>query len=193
MTRKRAKEISLEVWRYLAGRPEICRKEDMPAALYRKISRSLYYCWLCNLYGPGNGPDNGCPGCPGCPLSAGGSWCGCPEHPYYRWLHSLGTAGRKEAAEEIARLIEAWEVQEAAGRKALYLVTAAQCGWDEYDGIVVVARSEKQAVEKCLEGYGENGGHYTHFGTVQGPFTAVLLDPAKYKTGDRHIASFNAG
>jgi hypothetical protein len=37
MTEKMAKELSLEVWRYLAEHPEIFSKHELPSRLWGKI------------------------------------------------------------------------------------------------------------------------------------------------------------
>jgi hypothetical protein len=77
--------------------------------------------------------------------------------------------------------------------KKFYLVTASNYGYDEYDSIVVVAYSESQAVRLALEKGGPGGLNYPHFDESQGPFSAEYFSPFKYKTGDKPIASFNAG
>ncbi|MDR0709628.1 MAG: hypothetical protein LBF77_06150 [Spirochaetaceae bacterium] len=111
MTRKEAKELSLEVWRYLAGHPEIRGKKALPLTLFRKIRDIPCHCPLCGLFiATGSSYRD----CPGCPLSGGGYYCGSDGHPYDRWNCSLSreTGVRKEAAEEIVRVIEAWEAEE---------------------------------------------------------------------------------
>jgi hypothetical protein len=106
MTKKEVKELSLKVWRYLAEHPEITRKQDLPGELYGAIRNLMCECPLCELlltiYSFG---------CPRCPLSEGEDYyCCTPGQPYYRWGKAAFAKERKEAAEEIVRRIEAWEV-----------------------------------------------------------------------------------
>ena len=62
MTKAEAKELSLEVWRYLAEHPETEKKRDLPADIIYKIKKFFVWCPLCELFN--NGEDN----CSGCPL-----------------------------------------------------------------------------------------------------------------------------
>jgi hypothetical protein len=50
MTRHEAKELSLEVWRYLAEHPEINKKHDLPPHLFEKISDLFNQCPLCDYF-----------------------------------------------------------------------------------------------------------------------------------------------
>jgi hypothetical protein len=77
--------------------------------------------------------------------------------------------------------------------KAFYLVTASQCSYDEYDSIVVVANSKRQAIKEALTDGGDNGLRYPHFADNQGPFSAERLNPRYYIIGDKPIASFRTG
>ena len=109
MTKQEAKDLSLEVWRYLAAHPEIVRKADLPKELYQKIMRLHGECPLCHLFITYHRLN-----CPGCPLS--GDDCGCLDtgRAFERWYNSRTIMIRQEAAEEIVRLIEAWDVESAA-------------------------------------------------------------------------------
>jgi hypothetical protein len=107
MTCKEAKELSLEVWRYLAEHPEIARKGDLPAPLWKKIMHLRCYCPLCELFF-----ISGSSSCPGCPLSGKDYRCESHGQPYSGWHWAGPKAVRKEAAEEIVRRIGAWEVEE---------------------------------------------------------------------------------
>jgi hypothetical protein len=105
MTRQEAKELSLEVWRYLAEHPEIWSKGELPYSIYVKIKDMFCRCPLCELFSVCGR------GCSGCPLSGNGYYCDTSGMPYNRWWQSTTSDSRKEAAEEIVRLIEAWEVE----------------------------------------------------------------------------------
>jgi hypothetical protein len=94
MTKQEAKELSLEVWRYLAEHPEIRRKENLPDGIYNKIRDLEFECPLCEVLRY----------CALCPLAD----CA----PYERWVDKRDTKVRQGAAREIVRLIEAWEPEE---------------------------------------------------------------------------------
>jgi len=49
MTKQEAKELSLEVWRYLAEHPEISSKANLPEPLFDKIKVMMNQCPLCEL------------------------------------------------------------------------------------------------------------------------------------------------
>jgi hypothetical protein len=94
------------VWRYLAEHPEINKKHQLPNSLYKKIKFLKNECPLCGIF-----YRNSFLSCPGCPLSGQRSYCCSPGRPYNRWRFvSSGEKERKEAAEEIVRVIEAWDV-----------------------------------------------------------------------------------
>jgi hypothetical protein len=81
-----------------------------------------------------------------------------------------------------------------ASTKAFYLVEAAHVEYDEYDSMLVVARSETQAIKLCTEDTGEHTIlRHAVFESRQGPFTAKRISQFMYKIGDKPIASFNAG
>jgi hypothetical protein len=63
MTPIEAKELTLEVWRYLAEHPEIIDKFHLPGYLWEKIVRLDQFCPLCELY-RGNSHRLVCPKCP---------------------------------------------------------------------------------------------------------------------------------
>jgi len=50
MTKRKAFELTIEVWTYLAEHPEIQDKDVLPKALYKKISRLRCRCPLCSYY-----------------------------------------------------------------------------------------------------------------------------------------------
>ena len=104
MTEEEAKEISLEVWRYLAEHPEIKYKRNLPKELVDKIEEFSCWCPLCELFCAYDY-------CPGCPLDDAN--CKNDNSLFDLWEHSPygeeGRAQRAKAAAEIARKIKAWE------------------------------------------------------------------------------------
>lgn len=119
MTRMEAKELSLEVWRYLAEHPEIRRKEGLPVALYKKVVGLAGRCPLCELFWSFNDI------CEGCPLDAPGLHCGGKGVAYDRWVSAETAAARKKAAKKIVRLIEVWEIEEGSKETGWPIRTAA--------------------------------------------------------------------
>ncbi|MDR1837592.1 MAG: hypothetical protein LBQ89_08045 [Treponema sp.] len=101
MTAQEAKELSLEVWRYLAEHPEIGIKEGLPKYLWDKIKDLLFQCPLCAI------ENINCFSTKGqitCPL------LGCSD--YHCWLEAHTKETRKDAAKKIVVAIEAWEPKE---------------------------------------------------------------------------------
>jgi hypothetical protein len=96
MTQKKAKELSLEVWRYLRDHPEICLKDGLPKDLWEDIFHLVNACPLCQFF-------RGCSS--DCPLGG----CVARDTPYMKWGWSKTNKERQEAAAEIVRRIEAWE------------------------------------------------------------------------------------
>jgi hypothetical protein len=68
MTRKEAKELTLELWRYLAEHPECDRKSKADPAIYVKVENLAGLCPLCELFYSIE--------CVNCPLERRGSGCG---------------------------------------------------------------------------------------------------------------------
>ena len=105
MTPKEAKELTLKVWRYLARHPKIDHKYKLPIKLYTKVANMLNTCPLCTLF------YGGCVTCLGCPLRG----CGLGS-VYNDWSTSipskLGIRVRREAAQNIVAILEAWEPEE---------------------------------------------------------------------------------
>jgi hypothetical protein len=104
MTKQEAKEVSLEVWRYLAEHPEIHSKADLPQELFEKIEPLKYECSLCELF------KSDCRGCPLCEADEA-----CTEYysAFCRWdSNSAGDMTRKEAALRIVEIVSAWEPEE---------------------------------------------------------------------------------
>jgi len=109
MTKQEAKEITLEVWQYLADHPEIDDKKRLPGYLYRKVKSFLNLCPLCELF---MDSSLGVSECTGCPLDS------CARGSFYaKWnlvyiWDKNPKAMRKEAAQEIINKVKAWEVKE---------------------------------------------------------------------------------
>jgi hypothetical protein len=103
MTEKRAKELSLEVWRYLAEHPEITHKADLPEYLMKKLYWLKSHCPLCELFMV--------PKCRLCPLNLAGESCLDQKSLYGKWFNAnTNTETRREAAMGIVKIIEEWNV-----------------------------------------------------------------------------------
>jgi hypothetical protein len=50
MTKRKAFELTIEIWAYLAEHPEINDKADLPEELYKEIKRLTCRCPLCAYY-----------------------------------------------------------------------------------------------------------------------------------------------
>ena len=113
MTKKEAKEISLEVWRYLAEHGEIKSKFDLPAAMFEKIKNFTGRCPLCELVNP-DGDYEHSQNCSGCPLDDDN--CINDNSLYHQWARpskdKRGDELRAKAARGIVREIGAWEPEE---------------------------------------------------------------------------------
>jgi hypothetical protein len=99
ISKKEAKRLALEVWRYLAKHPGIPSKFCLPLNLRLKIVPFRNLCSLCSVF-LGN--------CHCCPLG------GCAEDStdYQKWFNSERRDTRKKAAQAIVDKIKAWEVEE---------------------------------------------------------------------------------
>jgi len=98
MTKQEAKELSLEVWRYLAEHPEIENEEDLPEELFAKIDGMSCNC-----------PISETVLCLNCPLVS----CSNENTMYGIWYHAKNFSTRRAAAQKIVAAIEAWEAEEA--------------------------------------------------------------------------------
>jgi len=99
MTKQEAKELSLEVWRYLAEHPELRTKENLPNEIFYKIRFCEHYCPLCDLFKKQYE-------CNRCPLVH------CMDGSYYSKWYESGYGDneiRKEAAQKIVDAIQAWK------------------------------------------------------------------------------------
>jgi len=100
ITKKEAKELTLEVWRYLRDHPD-ADKSDLPQELYSKIAKFINRCPLCEIfYELLIGCDKKCP------LFC----CYRNGEVYDRWSSEIDEDERQQAAAEIVERVEAWEV-----------------------------------------------------------------------------------
>jgi hypothetical protein len=109
MTKAEAKEISLEVWGYLAEHPECDHKRKVPDDIYSKIKDCDSECPLCEMYSENI--------CRGCVLDAAGEGCFNIDSAWYKWwidapLEEEGNEARAAAAKRIVSIIEAWDTGE---------------------------------------------------------------------------------
>jgi hypothetical protein len=105
MTRKEAKELTLEMWRYLAEHPECYSKCQVEKRIFNKARKYANKCPLCEVFYAGYG----C--CKNCPLEIAGENCSEPHSVYFLWKNSdvLDKRCRQEAAGRIAEIVSAWE------------------------------------------------------------------------------------
>jgi hypothetical protein len=108
MTRKEAKELTLELWRYLAEHPECYQKDMVPQDIYDKVKALESKCPLCEVF---NKPPNYCVSCP---LYKADEWCLNDGSAWYRWFRSAfdNPGERKEAANQIVKIVSAWEPED---------------------------------------------------------------------------------
>jgi hypothetical protein len=109
MTQKEAKELTLEMWRYLADNPDFLTKSSLPLYTYARIRGLRNRCPLCELF---VGGDEKRP-CAFCPLFlAEGLDCTEEGSAYNRWVYAETEAERGKAAERIVEIVSAWEPEE---------------------------------------------------------------------------------
>ena len=110
MTRKEAKELSLEMWRYLAEHPEIDDKGDLPDGVFERIkyfSTQCAQCPLCGLFHPETNYAYECPGCPPDAKNDNGAGLLC-----FTWFVASSEEIRQKTAREMAAVIENWNPEE---------------------------------------------------------------------------------
>jgi hypothetical protein len=120
MTHREAKELCLELWRYLEEHPEVQWKHHVPPELWKKILYLDCECPLCELFSSENSfceadeGDEDFDGCEGCPLFEAGEECLRDRSAYKEWSHSLSSdcETRKKAAHRIVEIVSAWEPEE---------------------------------------------------------------------------------
>jgi hypothetical protein len=107
MTQKEAKELSLELWTYLAEHPECYARDRVPDELYSKVKMIEGFCPLCAVF------DNCF--CTGCPLKIARCKCIGEDSPWSEWVNSSikETDRRKQAAERIVQIVSAWDPEDA--------------------------------------------------------------------------------
>jgi hypothetical protein len=98
MTKREAKELSLELWRYLAEHPEIKQKIYLPIALYDKIKNLPGNCPLCEVFSD----------CADCILKI----CVTGSGLFKNWFLARDKEQRRKAALKIVRRVGAWKVEE---------------------------------------------------------------------------------
>jgi hypothetical protein len=110
MTQKDTKELTIEMWTYLAEHPEIRVKDQMPSYLWDKVRIFIAECPLCALF------NDRSANCPGCPLDADGKNCCLDESPFDLWFNSdLEQRDlRARCAQDIVDIVSAWEPEEEA-------------------------------------------------------------------------------
>jgi hypothetical protein len=104
MTKKKAKELTILMWTYLAEHPKITEKNELPEELYRKIKHLCNECPLCELFlKKGDSCDN-------CPLRAAGNFCSSGNSFYYLWRHAGNPKLRSAAAWGIVNIVKEWKI-----------------------------------------------------------------------------------
>jgi len=96
LTKKKAKKICLEIWKYLRTFPEIDTKMDLPEKLFNKIKPMRGECPLCEILECSNG----------CPLQTYNSGC----YDFEKWCDAKTWRGRKKYASIIVEKVKAWDV-----------------------------------------------------------------------------------
>jgi hypothetical protein len=108
MTQKEAKELTLELWGYLAEHPECEYKEDTP--LWDKVKNLSADCPLCAMF-------NSLPSrCRCCPLDEAGENCGGNDSLWNMWSKTSFQEERKEAAMRIVEIVTEWEPEGIKGK-----------------------------------------------------------------------------
>jgi len=101
MTEKESKELTIEVWTYLAEHPEIRRKYELPKILYEKIKDLELKCPLCELFFEY--------ACTGCPLATTGDCC-MDGGVYHCWYNAETPEDRSTAAWGIVNIVKEWKI-----------------------------------------------------------------------------------
>lgn len=107
LTKKKAKEISVEVWQYLYDNPEIESKIDLPDKMFNKIKKIYNNCPLCEYFQLRLTMKK-------CPLNISkfDYTCAadCANGFYNKWRYSETKRERKKYAGIILKMIKAWEI-----------------------------------------------------------------------------------
>ena len=98
LTPQKAKELSLEIWEFMATNPGVKRKNDLPSNILDKVHMYHSICPLCELYVQEN------LNCPDCPLKK----CSAPS-VFDGWAYAENDNTRKKYATIIVETLKAWE------------------------------------------------------------------------------------
>jgi len=108
LTPKEAKELTLEVWRYLRDHPEIKKKSEMPYEIYKKVEDCQDTCPLCEYFTQEYEGEE----CKHCPIGVqDGNDFNCKY--YNKWSYFASNTNKRQQAAKIVELVEAWEVEDA--------------------------------------------------------------------------------
>jgi hypothetical protein len=106
MTKKEAKELTIEIWTYLAIHSRISRKYELPKILYDKIKYLCNECPLCVLFLKGHEGKK----CEYCPLNLSGHKCYRIGSYFYYWCNAKTPEERSAAAWGIVNIVKEWEI-----------------------------------------------------------------------------------
>jgi len=112
MTRRRAKELSLQVWKFLARNGK-ANKFGLPSHIMRKVEGFPYLCPLCSLYLGRGGLGSGGSCNKKCPLNV--DLCDDEDDvlcckDFNIWTVSRCVKDRKKYARRIVKRLSAWKV-----------------------------------------------------------------------------------
>ncbi len=99
-----AKDISLEVWKYLSEYVELDSKRDLPSDLYAKVEHLLGECPLCHCFSQD---------CQRCPIDKAMQNCFETDSAYHIWLNVdalYSNEERKKSATLIYDIIRGWDI-----------------------------------------------------------------------------------
>jgi hypothetical protein len=102
MTEKKAKKISVKLWRDIVGN-ELNNKRDSKFFDKYEIYRMLHGCPLCELYYKD-------PGCGDCPISKVGQCCRYASNWFEIYIGFGNNEKRMAAAKNILNCIKAWKI-----------------------------------------------------------------------------------
>jgi len=104
---KWAKNLTIELWLYLARHPEIYRKSMVPDPLLKRIEGLINKCPLCHIFMGPHGSQYADPSnCGGCPLFEAREGCHLFDSPYNQWTFG---EDRKKNAKKIVDIVSAWK------------------------------------------------------------------------------------
>ena len=109
MTAQGAKELSLQIWGYLAGHPDIRHKSDLPGWLFVQIEHMVLNCPLCELFIQNVGFNFTCSCCPLISCNTDGSL-------YNNWARSATREEREYHARRVLGAIGSWDAGNTSGQ-----------------------------------------------------------------------------